>query len=169
MSTKADLVLIDGSSFVYRAFYAAKGNFTTKSGIPTGVTLLMTNMLRRIIATYENTPIIAVFDHKGKSFRADLYSEYKANRPPMPEDLKIQLEYVEKLVKGLGLPIVSVAGVEADDVLGSYATDAQEKGLQTVICTGDKDLAQLVTDKVTLFDTMNNKYSDIDAVHAKFE
>ncbi len=168
MSTKADLVLIDGSSFVYRAFYAAKGNFTTKSGIPTGVTLLMTNMLRRIIATYENTPIIAVFDHKGKSFRADLYSEYKANRPPMPEDLKIQLEYVEKLVKGLGLPIVSVAGVEADDVLGSYATVAQEKGLQTVICTGDKDLAQLVTDKVTLFDSMNNKYSDIDAVHAKF-
>ena len=168
MSAKADLVLIDGSSFLYRAFHAAKGGFTTTSGIPTGVTLLMTNMLRRIIASFENTPIIAVFDHKGKSFRHDLFSEYKINRPPMPEELKIQLEYVARLVKGLGLPLVSVAGVEADDVLGSYAKLAQEKGLTTVICTGDKDLAQLVTDKVTLLDTMKNKSYDIAAVQEKY-
>ena len=168
MSAKADLVLIDGSSFLYRAFYAAKGGFTTKAGIPTGVTLLMTNMLRRIIATYENTPIITVFDHKGKSFRAALYSEYKANRPPMPDELKIQLEYVGKLVHGLGMPLVSVEGVEADDVLGSYATIAQNKGIKTVICTGDKDLAQLVTENVTLWDTMNNKIYDIAAVREKY-
>ncbi len=168
MSAKADLVLIDGSSLLYRAYYAAKGGFTTKSGIPTGVTLLMTNMLRRIIASYENTPMIIVFDHKGKNFRFDLYPKYKATRKPMPDELKIQLESVKKLVKGLGLPLVSVAGVEADDVLGSYAVIANKRGLQTVICTGDKDLAQLVTDKVTLLDTMNNKSFDVAAVKAKF-
>lgn len=168
MNNTADLILIDGSSFLYRAFYAAKGGFTTKSGIPTGVTLLMTNMLRRIIETYPAIPIIAVFDAKGKSFRADMYAEYKANRPPMPEELRVQLEYVHKLVEGLGMPFVSVPGVEADDVLGTYAKIAQEKDLRTIICTGDKDLAQLVTKQVTLLDTMNNKAYDIEAVREKY-
>ncbi len=168
MRDDADLILIDGSSFLYRAYYAAKGGFTTKSGIPTGVTLLMTNMLRRIISMAGKARIIAVFDAKGKSFRAELYKEYKANRPPMPDELKVQLEYVTALVKGLGLPFVSVTGVEADDVLGTYALKAEEKNLRTVICTGDKDLAQLVTDKTTLLDTMNDKSYDIEAVKEKY-
>lgn len=168
MSNTPDLVLIDGSSFLYRAFYAAKGHFTTKDGIPTGVTLLMTNMLRGIISQYQDCRIIAVFDAKGKSFRAELFPEYKANRPPMPDELRIQLEYVHKLVEGLGLPLVSVPGVEADDVLGTYAKKAEEEGLTTIICTGDKDLAQLVTEKITLLDTMNHKSYDIQGVWDKY-
>ena len=164
MNYKTDLILIDGSSFLYRAFHASKGGFTTKSGIPTGVTLIMVNMLRRIIKAYPSSPIIAVFDAKGKSFRTDLYADYKATRPPMPNELQIQLEYVRKLVVGMGLPYVSVQGVEADDVLGSYAAIANKKGLRTVICTGDKDLAQLVNENITLLDTMNDKAYDRNAV-----
>lgn len=168
MNYKTDLILIDGSSFLYRAFHASKGGFTTKSGIPTGVTLIMVNMLRRIIKAYPSSPIIAVFDAKGKSFRTDLYADYKATRPPMPNELQIQLEYVRKLVVGMGLPYVSVQGVEADDVLGSYAAIANKKGLRTVICTGDKDLAQLVNENITLLDTMNDKAYDRNAVYEKY-
>ena len=162
------LILLDGSSFLYRAFYASKSGFTTKSGLPTGATLIITRMLQNLIEKYHGSKMIAVFDAKGKSFRSEVYPEYKSNRPPMPEELKVQIDYVRRIVNALGLPLVSISGVEADDVLGSYAKLATEEGLDTVICTGDKDLAQLVNDHVVLYDSMNETYYDREAVIKKY-
>lgn len=162
------LILVDGSSFLYRAYHVSKGNFSTASGIPTGVSLIITNMLKSLIKRYAKQKIIVVFDAKGKSFRCEMYPEYKANRPPMPDDLKAQVEYVHKIVRALGLPLVSIPKVEADDVLGSYAKIATKEGMEVVICTGDKDLAQLVDTQVTLYDSMNDKVYDIQAVIDKY-
>ena len=162
------LILIDGSSFLYRAFHASRNNFSTSTGIPTGVTLLLTNMLHRILTKFAGRKVIAVFDAHGKTFRAEKYPLYKANRPPMPDELRVQLEYVQRLVKGLGMPLVQVQGVEADDVLGTYSKLAEEQGLDTVICTGDKDMAQLVDEHVTLLDTMFDKAYDIAGVREKY-
>lgn len=168
MNANSCLIFIDGSSFLYRAFYAAKRGFTTKSGIPTGAVLIITNMLKKLLKQYAGYKIAVVFDAKGKSFRSDLYPEYKSNRPPMPEDLKIQVEYVHRIVKAMGFPLIVVPKVEADDVLGSYAKKAQSLGLSSLICTGDKDLAQLVNDKVTLIDTMNDHVYDEKGVIEKY-
>ncbi len=162
------LILVDGSSFLYRAYHVSKGNFTTSKGVPTGVSLIITRMLRNLIHKFSDSKIIVVFDAKGKSFRADLYSLYKANRPPMPDDLKAQIEYVHRIVKALGLPLISVPHVEADDVLGSYAKFAKKQNMKVIICTGDKDLAQLVDDDITLYDAMNDKFIDRTAVTEKF-
>lgn len=162
------LILVDGSSFLYRAYYAAKKGFSTSTGLPTGAVLILTRMLQGLAAKYEDCPFVVVFDAKGKSFRNEIYPEYKANRPPMPDDLRVQLEYVQKIVRALGFPLISEPGVEADDVLGSYAKAAEAQGRTVVICTGDKDLAQLVTDKVTLYDSMHDQVYDREAVKAKY-
>ena len=151
------LILVDGSSFLYRAYHVSKGNFSTSTGIPTGVSLIITRMLQNLIKKFAQQKIIVVFDAKGKSFRNEMYAEYKANRPPMPDDLRAQIDYVHQIVKALGFPLVSIPNVEADDVLGSYAKEAVKLGYKVVICTGDKDLSQLVNADISLYDTMNEK------------
>ena len=168
MADKNTLLLVDGSSFLYRAYYAAHGGFSTSKGVPTGACLIIARMFQNLIKEYGDGKIIVVFDAKGKSFRNDMLESYKANRPPMPDDLKVQVLYVHKIVKALGLPLVSIEGVEADDVIGSYVTQAKDTNLHVVIATGDKDLAQFVSDKVTIFDSMNNEIITSESVFKKF-
>ncbi|MBE6423215.1 DNA polymerase I [Succinivibrio dextrinosolvens] len=168
MTDNLPLVLVDGSSFLYRAFYAAPKSFTNSKGIPTGVCMILSRMLGGLTSKFSGAKFIVVFDAKGKSFRNEMYPEYKANRPPMPDELRVQIEYVHKIVRAMGFPLVSIEGVEADDVLGTYATDASKSGVKTVICTGDKDLAQLVDDNVILYDSMKDVYTDAKGVVEKF-
>ncbi len=166
------LLLIDASSFLYRAFHALP-DLRSKSGFPTGALTGMINMLRRVQAEWPSRYVACVFDPKGPTFRDEIYSQYKANRASMPEDLAAQITPVFEAVRALGWPLLQVPGVEADDVIGTLARQASAKGLATVIATGDKDLAQLVNDQVILIDTMSRdggpaKVSDRSAVIDKF-
>ena len=161
------LLLVDGSSYLYRAFHAHP-DFRDPKGQPTGAIYGMVNMLRRLRKDYPADYIACVFDAKGKTFRDDLYPEYKAQRAPMPEELAVQIEPIHEIVRAMGWPILMVEGVEADDVIGTLAVDAEKQGMSTVISTGDKDLAQLVTEKVTLINTMSNEKLDIPGVKEKF-
>ncbi|HZW11647.1 MAG TPA: DNA polymerase I [Noviherbaspirillum sp.] len=161
------LLLVDGSSYLYRAFHAMP-DLRNAEGAPTGAIYGMINMLRKLRNDYSAAYIACVFDAKGKTFRDDLYPEYKAHRPSMPEDLAKQIEPIHAAVRALGWPILMVEGVEADDVIGTLATQAVEHGMQTVISTGDKDLAQLVNEHVTLINTMSNEKLDRAGVIAKF-
>ncbi|GAB3548007.1 DNA polymerase I [Noviherbaspirillum agri] len=161
------LLLVDGSSYLYRAFHAMP-DLRNAEGAPTGAIYGMINMLRKLRNDYSAAYIACVFDAKGKTFRDDLYPEYKAHRPSMPEDLAKQIEPIHEAVRALGWPILMVEGVEADDVIGTLATQAVEHGMQTVISTGDKDLAQLVNEHVTLINTMSNEKLDREGVIAKF-
>lgn len=166
------LLLIDASSFLYRAFHALP-DLRTKTGLPTGALTGMVNMLRRVQADYPARYVACVFDPKGPTFRDAIYSEYKANRASMPDDLAAQIAPVFQVVRAMGWPLVVVDGVEADDVIGTLAVQATGKGLSTIVVTGDKDLAQLVNDQVVLVDTMSRdggpaKVSDRDAVIEKF-
>lgn len=168
MANTNELLLIDGSSFLYRAYFAVKKSLTTKDGFPTGAIYIITNMLQILLDQFEGSKMVLVFDAKGGSFRNQLYPQYKATRPPMPEDLQKQIEMVHKIAKAMGFPLVMVPGVEADDVLGSYTKAAQALGMHVVICTGDKDLAQLVNPNVTLYDTMKNTRYDEETVLDKY-
>ncbi len=161
------LLLVDGSSYLYRAFHAMP-DLRNAEGAPTGAIYGMINMLRRLRQDYEAAYIACVFDAKGKTFRDDLYSEYKANRASMPEDLVRQIEPIHEVVRAMGWPILMVEGIEADDVIGTLAVQAASQGLNTVVSTGDKDLAQLVNERVTLVNTMSNEKLDRDGVIAKF-
>ncbi|WP_108507897.1 DNA polymerase I [Polynucleobacter acidiphobus] len=161
------LLLVDGSSYLYRAFHAMP-DLRNSAGEPTGAIYGMVNMMRRARAEIGADHIACVFDAKGKTFREDLYPEYKAHRSPMPEDLVAQIEPIHEVVKALGWPVLMISGVEADDVIGTLARQAAEMGWSTVISTGDKDLAQLVNDKVTLVNTMTNEKLDRMGVVAKF-
>jgi DNA polymerase-1 len=161
------LLLVDGSSYLYRAFHAMPDLRNTQ-GAPTGAIYGMINMLRRLRNDFPAAYIACVFDAKGKTFRDDLYAEYKAQRPSMPEDLVKQIEPIHEAVKALGWPILMVEGIEADDVIGTLAVQAEALGMQTVVSTGDKDLAQLVTEHVTLINTMSNEKLDREGVIAKF-
>jgi len=161
------LLLIDGSSYLYRAFHALP-DLRSPDGFPTGAMHGMVNMLRRLRTDYPAAYIACVFDAKGKTFRDDLYPEYKATRASMPEDLRRQIEPIHEAVRHLGWPILMVEGVEADDVIGTLAVQAAARGMQTIVSTGDKDLAQLVNDKVTLINTMSNEKLDEAGVLAKF-
>lgn len=163
-----DLVLIDGSSYLYRAFHALPP-LTNSQGEPTGALHGVLTMIQKLIR--EETPqhIAVVFDAPGKTFRDDLYADYKANRPPMPDELRSQVQPILDAVEAMGLPLLRVTGVEADDVIGTLCKQAAKKGLQVLVSTGDKDLAQLVTDKVTLINTMNDSRLDRDGVKAKFD
>ncbi|MBC7574925.1 MAG: DNA polymerase I [Herminiimonas sp.] len=161
------LLLVDGSSYLYRAFHAMP-DLRNAAGAPTGAIYGMINMLRRLRIDYPAACIACVFDAKGKTFRDDLYPEYKAQRASMPEDLAKQIEPIHEAVRAMGWPILMIDGVEADDVIGTLAVQAVEHGMETVISTGDKDLAQLVNDHVTLINTMSNEKLDHAGVVAKF-
>ena len=161
------LILVDGSSYLYRAFHAMPG-LSNSSGEPTGAVYGVTNMLRRLLADHDPQYIAVVFDAKGKTFRNDLYPEYKANRPPMPEDLRPQVAWVHEIVEAMGLNLMVVEGVEADDVIGTLATQAADEGRDAIISSGDKDLTQLVNEHVNMVDTMKNVVYDHEGVVTKF-
>ncbi|QWE26400.1 DNA polymerase I [Polynucleobacter sp. AP-Ainpum-60-G11] len=165
--TKHRLLLVDGSSYLYRAFHAMP-DLRNGAGDPTGAIYGMVNMMRRARSELKADHIACVFDAKGKTFRDEMYSEYKAHRSPMPEDLVKQIEPIHAMVKALGWPVLMVSGVEADDVIGTLACQATQAGWETIISTGDKDLAQLVNSSVTLINTMTDEKLDIDGVIAKF-
>jgi DNA polymerase-1 len=163
----APIVLVDGSSYVYRAFHALP-MLTTSSGQNTGAVRGVTSMLRRLVADYPDSPIAVVFDAKGKTFRDDIYPDYKANRPPMPDELREQIEPIHEIVKAMGLPFICEPGVEADDVIGTLSRQASEQGRHVVISTGDKDMAQLVNPYTTLVNTMTDTLMDEAGVEEKF-
>ena len=165
--TKHRLLLVDGSSYLYRAFHAMP-DLRNGAGEPTGAIYGMVNMMRRARSELNTDHIACVFDAKGKTFRDEMYSEYKAHRSPMPEDLVKQIEPIHAMVKALGWPVLMVSGVEADDVIGTLACQATQAGWETIISTGDKDLAQLVNSSVTLINTMTDERLDIEGVIAKF-
>lgn len=169
MTQSAPFVLVDGSSYLYRAFHAMfKADLRNAAGEPTGAVRGVTAMLRRLKKDYPNSNITVIFDAKGKTFRDDIYSEYKAQRPPMPDDLRAQIQPVHDIIRAMGFPLLSIEGVEADDVIGTLARQATEKGIEIVISTGDKDMAQLVNEHVTLVNTMTETVMDIDGVKEKF-
>jgi DNA polymerase I len=161
------LILVDGSSYLYRAYHALPP-LTTSKGQPTGAVKGVVNMLRRLLKDYPASPIAVVFDAKGKTFRDDIYPEYKANRPPMPEDLRPQVQPIHDIVRAMGLPLLVIDGVEADDVIGTLARQASEQARAVVISTGDKDMAQLVNQHVTLVNTMTETKLDIPGVKTKY-
>ncbi|MCA8106745.1 DNA polymerase I [Burkholderia sp. BCCIQ04A] len=161
------LLLVDGSSYLYRAYHAMP-DLRGPGGEPTGALYGIINMLRRMRKEVSAEYSACVFDAKGKTFRDDLYADYKANRPSMPPDLALQVEPIHGAVRALGWPLLMVEGVEADDVIGTLAREAERHGMNVIVSTGDKDLAQLVTDRVTLVNTMTNETLDRDGVIAKF-
>ena len=161
------LVLVDGSSYLYRAYHALPP-LTNSKGQPTGAVKGVVNMMRRLIKDYPQSQIAVVFDAKGKTFRDDMYAEYKANRPPMPDDLRPQVQPILDIVQAMGLPLLVVDGVEADDVIGTLARQATEQKRDVVISTGDKDMAQLVNEHVTLVNTMTETVLDIPGVNLKY-
>ena len=164
---RAPIVLVDGSSYLYRAFHALPP-LTTSNGQPTGAVKGVLNMLKRLMKDYPDSPMAVVFDAPGKTFRDELYSEYKAHRPPMPDDLRSQIEPLHACVKALGLPLLCIEGVEADDVIGTLAHQATQAGRDAVISTGDKDMAQLVNGHITLVNTMKEETLDEAGVEEKF-
>ncbi|MCU8438747.1 DNA polymerase I [Vibrio vulnificus] len=161
------LILIDGSSYLYRAFHAYPGTMSN-GDIPTNAVYGVVNMLRSMMRQFASDRIAVVFDAKGKTFRDDMYPEYKANRPPMPDDLRCQIEPLHQVIKAMGLPLISIEGVEADDVIGTLAYQASQQGMPVLISTGDKDMAQLVDDNITLINTMTNVVMDREGVIERF-
>ena len=167
MADSPTTVLVDGSSYLFRAFHAMP-SLTTSDGEPTGAIRGVVNMLRRLRADYPSEYFAVVFDAPGRTFRDDWYPEYKANRPPMPDELRSQIEPLHRIVRALGLPLLCVPGVEADDVIGTLAARAGERGCRVVISTNDKDMAQLVDERITLVNTMDDSILDEAGVEAKF-
>jgi len=170
MSTKPatkPLILVDGSSYLFRAFHALPP-LTNSRGEPTGAVYGVINMLRKLLKDYQPEYIAVVFDAKGKTFRDELFEKYKAHRPPMPDDLVVQIEPLHAIVRAMGLPCLIIDGVEADDVIGTLATQASQAGMDTLISTGDKDMAQLVDDHITLINTMTDTVMDTSGVSKKF-
>ncbi|GJM12010.1 MAG: DNA polymerase I [Pseudohongiella sp.] len=167
MAKSKQLILVDGSSYLFRAFHALPPLVSSK-GQPTGAVKGVINMIRSLVKNYEDSNIAIVFDAKGKTFRSKIYKEYKAHRPPMPDELRSQIQPIHQIIEAMGLPLLIINDVEADDVIGTLSQQATEKGISTLISTGDKDLAQLVNDKVTLINTMTSELLDSEAVLAKF-
>ncbi|MDA7839317.1 DNA polymerase I [Luminiphilus sp.] len=163
----AALILIDGSSYLFRAYHALPP-LTNSKGLNTGAAKGVVGMVRRLVADYPGDQVVVVFDAKGPTFRNEIYAEYKANRPPMPEELREQIEPIHAMIRAMGLPLVCVSGVEADDVIGTLALQAAARQQSVLISTGDKDMAQLVGDHVTLINTMTNTTMDHDGVVEKF-
>ena len=164
----ADLVLIDGSSYLYRAYHALP-NLTNSHGEPTGALHGVLNMINKLVREENATHIGVVFDAPGKTFRDDMFKEYKATRPPMPDDLRSQVQPILDVIKAMGLPLLQIKGVEADDVIGTLCERAASAGLNVLVSTGDKDMAQLVNEQVTLVNTMSDSIMDRDAVKEKFD
>ncbi|MEY8199695.1 MAG: DNA polymerase I [Colwellia sp.] len=168
-NTQSPLILVDGSSYLFRAYHVPYLQaLSTADGQPTGAITGVLNMLGSLKKDYPNGNIIAIFDAKGKTFRNDMYPEYKANRPPMPDDLRTQIAPLHEIISAMGLPLIVTPGVEADDVIGTLAKQADELGIETVISTGDKDMAQLVTEHVRLINTMTDVEMDVAGVSEKF-
>ena len=161
------VILVDGSSYVYRAYHALPP-LSTSTGQPTGAVRGVTTMVMRILEDHPDSPVGMIFDAKGTTFRNDMYDQYKANRPPMPDDLRPQIQPIYDICEALGLKIFVVDNVEADDVIGTLATQAEAQGIKTVVSTGDKDLAQLVTKNIRLVNTMSNEVLDEAGVMKKF-
>lgn len=161
------LVLVDGSSYLYRAFFALPP-LTTSKGQPTGAVRGVVSMLRKLLEDYSPTQVGVVFDAPGKTFRDEMYEEYKAQRPPMPDDLRAQIEPLYAIIRAMGLPLIIKEGVEADDVIGTFARQAEAQGQHVVISTGDKDMAQLVSEHITLVNTMSNTVYDVEEVKKKY-
>ncbi|AHV37096.1 DNA polymerase I [Aeromonas hydrophila YL17] len=169
MAPSNPLILVDGSSYLYRAFFASQqADLRTATGLPSGAVRVMANMMRSLRKQYPDCHVAVVFDAKGKTFRDDIYPEYKANRASMPDDLRSQVAPIHQMIKAMGFPFLMVEGVEADDVIGTLARQATEKQLPVLISTGDKDMAQLVSDHVTLIDTMKDVKTDREGVIEKF-
>lgn len=169
MAPSNPLILVDGSSYLYRAFFASQqADLRTSTGLPSGAVRVMANMMRSLHKQYPDCHVAVVFDAKGKTFRDDIYPEYKANRASMPDDLRSQVAPIHQMIKAMGFPFLMVEGVEADDVIGTLARQATEKQLPVLISTGDKDMAQLVSDHVTLIDTMKDVKTDREGVIEKF-
>ena len=165
----APIVLVDGSSYLYRAFHAMfKADLRNAKGEPTGAIRTVISMLRRLQKDYPASTIVVIFDAKGKTFRDDMYSEYKSNRPPMPDDLRLQIEPIHQIIHAMGLPLIMIDGVEADDVIGTLAHEATAQGIDVLVSTGDKDMAQLVNKYVTLVNTMTETVMDVAGVEEKF-
>lgn len=163
------IILVDGSSYLYRAFYAShQAGMTTKAGQPTGAIKVITSMLRKLIKEYPASHIIVVFDAPGKTFRSDLYPEYKANRKSMPDELRSQVQPIQQIVSALGMPLIIEQGVEADDVIGTLAVKIAAKGHSVLIASGDKDLAQLVNKQINLIDSMKERYLDPEGVKEQY-
>ncbi|WP_461481101.1 DNA polymerase I [Porticoccus sp.] len=167
MNDTTPLVLVDGSSYLYRAFHALPP-LTTSNGQPTGAVKGVISMVRRLLKDYPASPVVVVFDAKGKTFRDELFEAYKSHRPPMPDDLKKQIEPIHQIIRAMGLPVLVVDGVEADDVIGTLALEAAGGGQPVVISTGDKDMAQLVSERITLVNTMTDTTLDPRGVADKF-
>jgi DNA polymerase-1 len=163
------LVLVDGSSYLFRAYHARGVNLSSPDGRPTHVIYIVLNMLNKLVNDEQPDLIGVVFDAKGKTFRNEIYPEYKANRPPMPDDLREQIEPLHEIIKARGLPLICVEGVEADDIIGTLSREATELGYRVLISTGDKDMAQLVNANVSLINTMNNHSMDETGVVEKFQ
>ena len=168
MSNKPTLLLVDGSSYLYRAYHAMGQNLSAPDGAPTGAMYGVLNMLRRLREDYVHDYCAVVFDAKGKNFRHEMFPDYKATRPPMPDDLRPQAEALPDLVRLMGWPVLVIPQVEADDVIGTLAKMASEAGWNVVVSTGDKDMAQLVNERVTLVNTMSGETLDIEGVKEKF-
>lgn len=167
MNTDTPLILVDGSSYLYRAFHALPP-LTNSKGKPTGAVKGVINMIRRLQKDYPESTVVVVFDAKGKTFRDEIYTAYKANRPPMPDDLRVQIEPIHLIIRAMGLPMLIIDGVEADDVIGTLAVQATAAQQPVIISTGDKDIAQLVNEHITLINTMNNVTLDRAGVIEKF-
>ncbi len=168
MSEEKDpIILVDGSSYLYRAYHALPP-LTTSKNQPTGAIKGVISMIKRVLIDHPDSPLAVVFDAKGKTFRHDMYSEYKANRPPMPEDLVQQIEPIHRIISLMGIKLIMIPGVEADDVIGTLAKQARQKKLNTVISTGDKDMTQLVCDNVSVVNTMSGELLDENGVMNKF-
>jgi len=167
MSEAPPLVLVDGSSYLYRAFHALPP-LTSSNGEPTGAVLGVLNMLQKLITEYQPERMAVVFDARGKTFRDEMFEDYKANRPAMPDDLRVQIEPLLEAIEAMGLPLLREPGVEADDVIGTLASRAAESGASVLVSTGDKDMAQLVSDRVTLVNTMTGSRLDPAGVEEKF-
>ena len=161
------LILVDGSSYLFRAYHALPA-LTNSKGLNTGAAKGVIGMIRKLVADYEGDQVVVIFDAKGPTFRNDIYPEYKANRPPMPDELREQIEPIHETIRAMGLPLICIGGVEADDVIGTLSVQAASIGREVVISTGDKDMAQLVNDHVTLINTMNNTTMDHEGVVDKF-
>ncbi|MDA1343433.1 MAG: DNA polymerase I, partial [Proteobacteria bacterium] len=166
-STPKRLILVDGSSFLFRAYHAIPP-LTSPKGIPTNAIHGVTNMLRKLIADYHSDYITVVFDAPGGTFRNELYAKYKAHRPPMPDDLRVQTEPLHQIIRAMGLPLIIESGIEADDVMGVLAKQAERQGYEIIISTGDKDMAQMVNENIILENTMSNTRMDIQGVIDKF-
>jgi DNA polymerase I len=172
-SNKDPLILVDASSYLFRAYHThnnPKGYYmTTSDGRPNGAIYGVISMLRALYKKYPSPHIVIIFDAKGKTFRHDQFPEYKANRPPMKDDLREQIEPLHQMIKAMGFPFISIEGVEADDVIGTLSKQATEAGWETIISTGDKDMAQLVNQHVSLLNTMKDEFLDVEGINKKFE